>query len=71
MGVKGGRPRASDRLGWNESFGTVVERVSKGEISKREAARLLGVGTATLYRYAGWMRSESEEEQEASPSGAP
>ena len=40
-----------------------MERVSAGEISKREAARLLGVGTATQYPYAGWGRSEKEQEQ--------
>ena len=62
MGVKIGRPRVDDRPGFKESFGTVLERISKGEISKREGARLLGVGTATLYRYAGWMRSESSKD---------
>lgn len=54
MAAKPGRPRVDTRPGWNESFGTVLERIAKGKISKREAARLLGVGTATLYRYAGW-----------------
>lgn len=58
MAMKSGRPRVTVRPGLNERFGTVLERIAKGEISKREAARLLGVGTATLYRYAGWTHSE-------------
>ncbi len=54
MAVKGGRPRVTGRPGFNESFGTVLERIAKGEISIRQGARELGIGTATLYRYAGW-----------------
>ena len=70
MRVKEGRPCVSDRPGFNEALKRVLGRVSTGEISKRQAARLLGVGTATLYRYAGWAGSESEQEQGASPSGS-
>ena len=54
MGVKVGRPRVSDRPHFNENFEAVLKRVSNGEISKREAARQLGVGLVTLYRYAAW-----------------
>jgi len=39
---------------WEKRLKSILERVSSGEISKREAARILGVGVARLYRYAGW-----------------
>jgi len=39
---------------WEKRFKTILERLSSGEMSKREAARCLGIGVATLYRYAGW-----------------
>ena len=58
MGVKEGRPRVSERPGFCDGLRTVLERVSMGEISKQEAARILRIGNATLYKYAGWTRSE-------------
>ena len=54
MGVKVGRPRVSDRPGFNEGLKSILKRVDQGEISRREAARILGVGLVTLYRYAAW-----------------
>ena len=55
QGRRIGRRRVSEcHPDWENRFGTVLEQVSAGEISKREAARILGIGVATLYRYAGW-----------------
>ena len=50
QGRKGGRPRVIDRPGFAESFGAVLERLNAGEISRRQAARELGIGYATLKR---------------------
>ncbi len=45
-----GRPRVSDRRGFQKSFGAVLERLGRGEISRRQAARELGIGYATFKR---------------------
>ncbi|ACZ62383.1 MULTISPECIES: recombinase family protein [Dehalococcoides] len=49
-GLKTGRPRVTDREGFNESFGDILERLGKGELSRCKAAKELGVGYATLKR---------------------
>ena len=45
-----GRPRVTDRRGFKNRFGAVLERILKGEISRRKAAKELGIGYATLKR---------------------
>ena len=45
-----GRPRVTDRKGFNKRFGAILERLNGGDISRRQAARELGIGYATLKR---------------------
>ena len=45
-----GRPRVTDRRGFKRRFGAVLERVLAGELSRRQAARELDIGYATLKR---------------------
>ena len=45
-----GRPRVTDRKGFNDRFGAILERLTTGEISRRKAAHELGIGYATLKR---------------------
>jgi cytoskeletal protein CcmA (bactofilin family) len=49
-GKRTGRPRVSDREGFEGRFTTVLERLKRGEISHRGAARELNIGHATLLR---------------------
>ncbi len=48
--TKIGRPRVTDREGFDRRFGAILERLNDGEISRRQAARELEVGYATLKR---------------------
>ena len=50
QGRRIGRPRVTERRGFNESFGAVLERVEAGELSRRKAAQELGIGYATFKR---------------------
>ena len=50
QGKRIGRPRVTDRRGFNRHFGAVLERIVNGELSRRQAARELGIGYATLKR---------------------
>lgn len=45
-----GRPRVSDRRGFQRRFGAVLERLDSGSLSRRRAAEELGIGYATLKR---------------------
>ena len=45
-----GRPRVTDRRGFNRRFGDILERLNGGDISRRKAAKELGIGYATLKR---------------------
>lgn len=45
-----GRPRVTDRPGFKRRFGDILERLSRGEISRRRAADELRIGYATLKR---------------------
>ncbi len=45
-----GRPRVTDRRGFNKRFGDILERLNGGAISRRQAAIELGIGYATLKR---------------------
>ena len=48
--IKIGRPRVTDRRGFNWRFGDILERLNGEEISRRQAAQELGIGYATLKR---------------------
>jgi len=50
QGKKIGRPRGTDRRGFKTSYKTILERLSDGDISRRRAAKELGIGYATLKR---------------------
>ena len=62
QGIKIGRPKVTDRRGFERRFGDILERVSDGSISRRQAARELGVGFATLKRLidSGYMAGGSK-----------
>ena len=50
QGTKIGRPKVTDRRGFMGRFTAVFERLNAGEISRRQAARELNIGYATLKR---------------------
>ena len=45
-----GRPKVWDRRGFKQRFGAVLERLRAGEMSRRQAAKELNIGYATLLR---------------------
>ncbi len=45
-----GRPRVTVRRGFKTRYKTVLVRISAGDISRRRAAKELGIGYATLKR---------------------
>jgi len=49
-GPKPGRPKVTDRPGFNRSFQAIFERLERHEISRRQATRLLQIGYASLKR---------------------
>jgi len=50
QGKKIGRPRVIDRQGFNTRYKTILERLRERDVSRRGAARELGIGYATLKR---------------------
>jgi DNA invertase Pin-like site-specific DNA recombinase len=50
QGKKIGRPKVTDRKGFSKRFGAILERLLKGDISRRQAAKELNIGYATLKR---------------------
>jgi len=50
QGKRIGRPSVTEREGFSQRFMAVVERLEQGEISRRQAARELAIGYATLKR---------------------
>ena len=50
QGHRIGRPKVTERKGFNSRFGAVLERLSQGQVSRRRAAIELGIGYATLKR---------------------
>ena len=49
-GKKIGRPRVTTGWGFDSRYKTVLERLEAGDISRRRAARELGIGYATMKR---------------------
>jgi DNA invertase Pin-like site-specific DNA recombinase len=50
QGKQIGRPRVIDRRGFSHRFGDILERLIRGDISRRQAAKELKIGYATLKR---------------------
>ena len=50
QGKRIGRPRVTDRRGFQDCYKTILERLRAGDISRRRAAKELGIGYATLKR---------------------
>ena len=50
QGKRIGRPKVTDRRGFKNRFGAVLERLRAGDISRRKAAKELNIGYATLKR---------------------
>jgi DNA invertase Pin-like site-specific DNA recombinase len=50
QGKKIGRPKVTDRRGFQKRFGAILERLHEGSISRRQAAKELNIGYATLKR---------------------
>ena len=50
QGKRVGRPRVSERPGFEQRFAAAVELIGPGCISRNQAARELGIGCATLKR---------------------
>ena len=63
QGKQIGRPKVVNRKGFNRRFDEVLVRLSAGDISRRKAAKELGIGYATLKRLL--------DSQPGSPIGAP
>jgi putative DNA-invertase from lambdoid prophage Rac len=59
QGRRIGRPRVTDRKGFDKRFGAVLERLSKGQVSRRRAAIELGIGYATLKRLLDSQRRDN------------
>lgn len=58
LGHKIGRPRVTDRRGFNRAFGDILERLREGAISRRRAAKELRIGYATLKRLLDAQKPE-------------
>jgi DNA invertase Pin-like site-specific DNA recombinase len=56
-----GRPRVIDRKGFSRRFGDILERLSKGDISRRQAAKELNIGYATLKRLLDTYAKDMDE----------
>ena len=50
QGKQIGRPKVTERRGFNRRFNEVLDRLTAGDISRRKAAQELGIGYATLKR---------------------
>src|ERR671918_2056772 len=61
QGRKIGRPKVTDRKGFSKRFGAILERLLKGDISRRQAAKELGIGYATLKRLLDTYAREIQE----------
>jgi DNA invertase Pin-like site-specific DNA recombinase len=61
QGRRIGRPRVIDRRGFQARFGAILERLLRGDISRRQAAKELGIGYATLKRLLDTYARDLEE----------
>jgi len=60
--IKIGRPRVTDREGFDRRFGAILERLNGEVISRRQAAKEMEIGYATLKRLldSGYMAGGPE-----------
>jgi putative DNA-invertase from lambdoid prophage Rac len=58
QGHRIGRPRVTDRPGFSNRFKTILEHLHDGDISRRRAAKELGIGYATLKRLLDREKTE-------------
>ena len=65
QGKRIGRPRVSERPEFTQQFATVVERIGPGGLSRRQAAKELSIGYATLKRL---LDARPQPERSASTS---
>jgi DNA invertase Pin-like site-specific DNA recombinase len=63
QGKRIGRPPVTERDGFSQRFMAVVERLEHGGISRRQAARELAIGYATLKRLLDTSRPSEENQQ--------
>ena len=63
QGKRIGRPSVTERDGFSQRFEAVVDRLEQGGISRRQAARELAIGYATLKRLLDTRRSLDESKQ--------
>ena len=61
LGKRIGRPSVTEREGFSQRFEAVVERIEPGGISRRQAARELAIGYATLKRLLDARLQVSDE----------
>ena len=61
QGRKIGRPKVTDRKGFSKRFGAILERLLRGDISRRQAAKELNIGYATLKRLLDTYTKDMEE----------
>jgi DNA invertase Pin-like site-specific DNA recombinase len=62
QGHRIGRPKVTDWKGFSKRFGDILERLLKGDGSRRQAAKELNIGYATLKRLLDSHNQESQEE---------
>ena len=60
QGRRIGRPKVTERRGFNERFGAILERLHAGDLSRCQAAQELGIGYATLKRLLDAQSDEKE-----------
>ena len=64
QGKRIGRPRVTEQRGFKKRFGAILERLQSGDISRRKAAKELGIGYATLKRLLDSQESDPSQEAE-------
>ncbi len=60
-GKRIGPPHVSERVGFPQRFAVVSHRIDSGELPRRQAAKELGIGYATLKRLLDARIQSSEE----------
>ncbi len=60
QGKRIGRPRISEQPEFEQRFAEVVDRIGPGRLSRRQAARELGIGYATLKRLLDSQTKQSK-----------
>ena len=61
QGKRIGRPKVTERRGFEKRFGAILERIRSGDISRRKAAKELDIGYATLKRLIDALENQPLE----------